>query len=600
MTLLKKPVLDNWNLNDLVHSHKDKHFSNILKSIENDIKRIELLRSELTNDIKNETFLSILKKIESLVEKISIVSGYAQLKYASDTSSNEIAALVTKMDSLSSVIENRLLFFDLWFKKDLSSKKFNSLIKSIPVEYMEYLEHKRLLGKYSLTEKEEKIINILEVTGSNALVKIYDRMTNNLDFFMKFTKGKKRITKKFSNKEKIISFVRSVNPQERIDAYTALLETYKANSGVLGEIYQNLVLQWSDENINLRGFISPISVRNISNNVDDATVNTLLDVCKSNSYIFQEYFIEKAKILGYKKLKRYHLYAPYSNNVKTRSFSYEKAVNLVLKTFESFDPLFMQYAERIFNQQHVDSPIRRGKMSGAFCSTISPKITPYVLLNYDGKLRDVSTMAHEFGHAIHSIAASNLPISVSHAPLPLAETASVFAEMLLNDNLTKSITDQEKKILLAEQIDDMYATILRQSFFTIFEVDAHNLIVNKNATIDEISDIYIQNLKTQFGNSVDISDDFRYEWLYIPHFYHTPFYCYAYSFGNLLVLSLYQIFKNEGKAFVPKYLKILSAGGSKKPEVLLQEAAGIDITKSEFWQQGFNLVSEKINNLRNL
>ncbi len=600
MTLLKKPILDTWNLSDLVQSHKDKHFSSLVGSIDNDVKSIELYRSKLTNNIDNEIFLSILTKIELLIEKLSIVSGYANLKYASDTSSNEIAALVTKMDSLSSIIANKLLFFDLWFKKDLSAKKFNSLIEFIPIEYRNYLIHKRLMGEYSLTENEEKIINIMEVTGPNALVKIYDRMTSNFEFFMKITNGKKRTIKKFSSKEKLMSFVRSANPQERVAAYKALLETYNANSGILGEIYQNLVLQWSDENINLRGFSSPISVRNISNNLDDSTVKTLLDVCKSHSYIFQEYFTEKAKILGYKKLKRYHLYAPYSNVDKPKSFSYEKAIDLVLKTFESFDPIFREYAERIFNQQHIDSQICKGKMGGAFCSTISPKITPYVLMNYDCKLRDVSTMAHELGHAIHSIAASDLPISVFHAPLPLAETASVFAEMLLNDSLSKSITRMEKKILLAEQIDDMYATILRQSFFTIFEIDAHHQIVNKNATIDEISDIYIQNLKNQFGYSVDISNDFRYEWLYIPHFYHTPFYCYAYSFGNLLVLSLYQIFKNEGKSFIPNYLRILSAGGSQKPEDLLREAAGIDITKSSFWKDGFKLLSEKINELKKL
>ncbi len=598
MTLLKKPVLESWNLNDLLKSHKDKQFANLLESIEQDVKEIEILRPELTNNISNETFLSVLTKIETLIEKMSIVSGYAHLKYASDTSSNEIAALVTKMDSLFSLITNRLLFFDLWFKKDLIFKKFNSLMEFVPFEYKDYLKHKRLMGKYSLTEKEEKIINIMEVTGPNALVKIYDRMTNNFEFFMKINKNKKTIIKKFSSKEKLISLVRSADGQQRVAAYKALLETYKTNSGVLGEIYQNLVLQWSHENIHLRGFSSPISVRNISNNLDDKTVNTLLDVCRSNSSIFQEYFVEKAKILGYKKLKRYHLYAPYSNMTKVKSFSYEKAVRLVLNTFESFNPIFREYAERIFNQQHIDSQIRKGKMGGAFCSTISPKITPYVLLNYNGKLRDISTMAHEFGHAIHSMAAGTLPISVSHAPLPLAETASVFAEILLNDNMLKSITDTEKKLFLAEQIDDMYATILRQSFFTIFEIDVHNQILNNNATIDGISDIYIQNLKLQFGNSVDISDDFRYEWLYIPHFYHTPFYCYAYSFGNLLVLSLYQIFKKEGSSFIPRYLKILSAGGSQKPEDLLREAADIDITRPEFWQGGFNLVSEKIKDLK--
>ncbi|HEX6028790.1 MAG TPA: M3 family metallopeptidase, partial [Nitrososphaeraceae archaeon] len=243
--------------------------------------------------------------------------------------------------------------------------------------------------------------------------------------------------------------------------------------------------------------------------------------------------------------------------------------------------------------------IRKSKLGGAFCYTVSPKRTPYVLLNYNGKSRDVSTMAHEFGHAIHSMSASDKPIVVSHAPLPLAETASVFAEMLLNDNLTKKVTSKEQKILIAEQIDDMYATIMRQAYFTMFEIDAHHAIAEENATIDKVSELYLSNLNNQFGSSISLSPDFQWEWVYIPHFYHTPFYCYAYSFGNLLVLSLYQQFKTEGKSFIPKYLKILSAGGSQKTEELLKES-NIDISKAEFWQQGFDLVAKKIQELKDM
>jgi oligoendopeptidase F len=337
----------------------------------------------------------------------------------------------------------------------------------------------------------------------------------------------------------------------------------------------------------------------MSNDIGDEIINTLLHTCKQNSLIFQKYFKLKAKMLGLKKLTRYHLYAPLVTNTKVKKYTYEQAVNLVLNVFESFDPRFREYVALLFTNNHVDSEIRKGKMGGAFCSTITPKITPYVLLNFDGRSRDVSTMAHEFGHAIHSICSKNLPITVSHAPLPLAETASVFAEMLLNEKLVAEAEYSEKSILLSEQIDDMYATIMRQSFFTIFEIEAHNSVTKNNSTIDELSNIYHQNLTKQFGSCMDISEEFQWEWLYIPHFYHTPFYCYAYSFGNLLVLSLFNLYKKEGKSFIPKYLKILSAGGSKKPEHLLNEI-GINISNKSFWQQGFDLVAEKITQLEKL
>jgi oligoendopeptidase F len=192
-----------------------------------------------------------------------------------------------------------------------------------------------------------------------------------------------------------------------------------------------------------------------------------------------------------------------------------------------------------------------------------------------------------------------MPIMVSHAPLPLAETASVFAEMLLNEKLAEKMSGSERRLLLAEQIDDMYATIMRQAYFTIFEVDAHRAIAEDSATIDAVSKLYLDNLKEQFGDSVMVNPDFQWEWVYIPHFYHTPFYTYAYSFGNLLVLSLFRQYKLEGRSFVSKYLGLLSAGGSRKPEELLMEA-GIDISKEQFWQQGFDYVKEMIQQLKTL
>src|ERR671920_603031 len=406
MTLFTKPKIGSWNLTDLIEDPNKSQFQEFLQYLEESVKQLELKRNDLSPKISATDFENLLHLIEDISEKVNIASGYASLRYSADTSSNEAASLVTKMEIMRSNITNRLLFFDLWFKKDIDAQNAQRLINSIPSVYQEYLKHKRLLAKYTLTESEEKIIK-----------------------------------KIFPNKEKMLSLIRSPKLEEREAAYKSLLHVYKKNSGVLGEIYQNLVIQWYDEHISMRGFQSPISARNISNNLDDTTVETLLSVCKRNSVVFQDYFKEKAKMLGIKKLQRYHLYAPLSlKNSEQKKFNYENAVNIVLQTFQDFDPQFRKYTERIFKEQHIDSEIRKSKLGGAFCYTVSPKRTPYVLLNYNGKSRDVSTMAHEFGHAIHSIAASDKPIMVSHAPLPLAETASVFAEMLLNDNLTKKVT----------------------------------------------------------------------------------------------------------------------------------------------------------------
>jgi oligoendopeptidase F len=590
-----------WDITDLVKDPSSEEFSQFLRSIEEQLVQFEGRRQLLRPDISSEEFEGLIHMLESISERVSIASGHAYLSYYADTSSNEASALVIKMEKLVSEISNRMLFFDLWFKKQIDDEYANRLINSIPKAYQEHLRHKRLVAKYSLSEPEEKIINTLEVTGIRALIKIYDKMTSSFEFTMKLRHGRKTIEKKFDNKEKLVSLVRSPDGNRREAAYKSLLQVYKRNSGVLGEIYQNIIMQWRDEAILMRGYRSPISVRNIANNLDDATVEALLAACRNNVAIFHDYFIEKAKLLGRKKLHRYHLYAPISNKASdSKKFTYGKAVETVLDSFGDFDPQFRRLAERVFAERHIDSEIRKAKRGGAFCYSVTPKLTPYVLLNFDGLSRDVSTLAHEFGHAIHSMLASDMPLMVFHAPLPLAETASVFAEMLLNEKMAEKMSKKERRILLAEQIDNLYATIIRQAYFTLFEINAHKAIGENNATIDAVAKIYMDNLKEQFGTAITISPDFEWEWVYIPHFYHTPFYTYAYSFGNLLVLSLYRQYKLEGRSsFVPKYFKILSAGGSRKPEELLMEA-GIDISREEFWQQGFDYVQEMIQQLKAL
>ena len=547
-----------WDLSCLAKNQNSPQFAQKIQDVEKKVKQFEKIKPNLKPNIQSKKFQNILHDLEEISEKISIVAGYAHLSYAANTQSDEATSLVTKMTKLAADIENRTLFFDLWWKKKIDEKNANRLIKDAS-QLSNYLRHKRLMAKYSLSEPEEKIINTLDVTGISALVKLYDKITNTFEYIVTINGKKQKMTR-----EELTSLVRSSNPKTREAAYKTLLGKYFKNKGVLGEIYQNIVLNWKDEGIEIRGFSSPISIRNIGNDVDDKTIDSLLDVCKKNASVFQKFFLQKAKLLGLKKLRRYDLYAPVTSNAKEKNYSYDKSVRLVLDSLWKFSPKLSDFAKEVFVKKHIDSEIRRGKRDGAFCSTISPKIAPYVLVNFTGKIRDVFTLAHELGHAVHSTAASDKSILVLEAPLPLAETASTFSELLLYDNLANEISDEEKRLLLAEKIDDLYATILRQAFFTLFETKIHNQIA-KGTIVDEISKTYVYNLKEQFGSSISLIDDFSLEWSCIPHFYHTPFYCYAYSFGNLLALSLFQRYKIEGGDFVPIYLKILRAGGSQKP-----------------------------------
>ena len=585
-------TLSKWSLDDLLKNPTRSTFDKKLAELNNYARKFEKQKKFLNKKISSKKLLELIHKIEHITEKSSIIGGYASLQYSENTQSDEATSLLTRISQFGSEIENRLLFFDLWWKKQIDEKNARRLIKSSG-EFSQYLEFKRILAKYSLSEPEEKIINTLDVTGASALVKLYDKITNAFVYVVKIDGKKKRM-----NREELTTLVRNKKSKVREAAYKSLFSKYSENKGVTGEIYQNIVLNLKDEGIGMRGFSSPIMIRNIANNVDEKTVKTLLDVCRKNAKVFQKYFKEKAKLLGMKKIRRYDLYAPRKSNIKEKTYSYGKSVKLVLESLDKFSPTLAKYASSVFSQNHVDSELRPGKVSGAFCSTPSPNKTPYVLMNFTGRSRDVFTLSHEIGHAIHSICASKNSILISDASLPLAETASTFSEMLLYDNLSELVSNEERKIMLSEKIDDFYATIGRQSFFTLFEISAHQQIAN-STTVDEISKTYLHNLNEQFGNSVNVSEDFQTEWSCIPHFYHAPFYCYSYAFGNLLSLSLFQRYKKEGSGFASTYTKILSAGGSKKPENLLKEF-GMDITKSRFWQDGFDYIKTQVDELSRL
>ncbi|MDH3676075.1 MAG: M3 family metallopeptidase, partial [Anaerolineae bacterium] len=364
---------------------------------------------------------------------------------------------------------------------------------------------------------------------------------------------------------------------------------------VLAQIYVHRVRDWASENIKLRKISSPIATRNLANDIPDSVVDTLLEVCAERAPLFHRYFKLKAEWLSIPKLRRYDLYAPL-NKSSAKKVAYGDAVDMVLDSLNQFSPTMANHARRVFDDGHIDAEVRPGKRSGAFCASILPELTPWILANFTGEPREVATLAHELGHAIHAMMASEHSVMTFHSALPLAETASVFAEMLLTDRLLAEERDPEvRRDILVEAIDDAYATILRQANFVIFERDAHRIVADGGG-MDDLNQQYRSNLAHQFGDSMDISEDFQLEWICIPHIFHTPFYCYAYSFGQLLALSLYQQYQEIGVDFRPKLHRILTYGGSASPNHILTEA-GIDMADPGFWRSGFRLIERMIGEL---
>ena len=579
-----------WDLADLFPSADSKEMERAFDTLEMNVAAFEKQRDALTAEISQPALLQIIKELEEITKLLHAIGGYAELSFSEDTQDQKAQSLLAKIDQLSAEISNRVMFFDLWWKS-LDEKIASELMKNSG-DYHYWLEEMRHFKPFTLSEPEEKIINIKDVTGTSALITLYDAFTNRYAFHINIDGEEKEMTR-----GELMSLVRQSDADLRARAYQELYRVYGNDGPILGQMYQTRVRDWRNELVTLRGHASPISARNLHNDIPDEIVDTLLDVSQKNAGIFQRFFELKAKLLGMDKLRRYDIYAPVTKSNK--EFAYGAAADLILDSFEQFDPRFAEMAMRVMREKHIDSEVRKGKRSGAFCATITPDLTPWVLVNYQGRSDDVATLAHELGHAIHSMMASDHSIFTQHACLPLAETASTFGEMMLVDRLLAEEKDDSfRRDLLFRQVDDSYATIMRQSFFALFEKTAHQLIVD-GASVDDLSDAYFENLKEQFGKSIEIGDEFRWEWVSIPHIYHTPFYVYAYAFGQLLVLSLYQQYKAEGDAFKPKYMHILSTGGSKAPVDLLSEA-GIDIRNPSFWQGGFDVIAGLVQQLQSL
>jgi oligoendopeptidase F len=588
--MLKSQTLSPWSLEDLFPAQDSPEMEKAFAEIEAQVVGFEKRRPQLNASMASDLFMQVVRELEAINSLGNRIYSFATLQFSADTQNQAAQAFLGRVDQFFAIVQNRILFFSLWWK-ELDEESAMRLMAAAG-DYRYWLEEMRHFKPHTLSEPEEKIVNLKNVTGSAALNNLYDAITNRYVFKLEVDGEVKELTR-----GELMVYARHHDPDLRKRAYQELYRVYGEDGSILGLMYQALVRDWRNEQVELRRFSNPIAARNLFNDIPDEVVDTLLEVCGRNAPLFQRFFKLKAGWLGMEKLRRYDIYAPVAKSDKT--YAFPEAAQMVLASFREFSPQVADLAQRVFELQHVDSEVRKGKRGGAFCLSVTNDLTPWVLLNYQGRADDVAAMAHELGHAIHSMLASHHTQFTFHASLPLAETASTFGEMLLIDRLLMQEGDEAvRRDILFRQMDDSYATILRQAFFALFERQAHDM-VSQNASVDEISAAYLENLKRQFGEAVEVSEEFRWEWVSIPHIYQVPFYVYAYAFGQLLVLSLYRQFKAEGESFKPRYLKILAAGGSEAPAKVLKDAE-IDIHSPKFWQGGFDVIEAMVRQLEAL
>lgn len=576
-----------WLLKDLLPDPVEQAVEEQLSNLEKAVSDLEEMRPNLTGEVSQETFTRATRLLEAINSMMRRLQAYSYLWLSEDTQNEAALNQRDRLDQSMVNFGNRVLFFEIWFK-DLPEPVAKKLISgSGDLRY--FLESIRRFKPYTLSEKEEKLLALKDPNGIDALMSLYEMITNRFTFSLEVDGEKKSLTR-----DQLTSHYYHASAEIRRKAYQELYRVYGENSTVLAQIYSHRVRDWHAEGIELRGYSSPISARNLGNDLPDEVVETLLSVCRKNAPLFQRYFRFKASALGCEKLHRYDIYAPLIKADKKYEFSH--AIQMVQETFQAFSPQMAGLAKRVIDQQHLDSEVRHGKRGGGFCYAVLPELTPWVLVNYNGHPGDVATLAHELGHAVHAMLAKDHSVLSFHASQPLAETASVFAEMMLTDQLLREEQNPAvRRDLLVRVIDDAYATVIRQAYITIFERDAHRMLV-EGKSFDEVADAYHAILSEQFGEAVELSDEFKWEWITIPHIYDSPFYTYSYSFGQLLVLALYQQYRGEGTTFIPRYLKILSYGGSEAPVKILEEA-GLDISAESFWQGGFDVLDNMISEL---
>ncbi len=579
-----------WDLSDLYAGLDDPRIDQDLSEALERAKAFEARwrgKINVAEGVAAAELATAVGELEGLIEPVGKASSYAQLLHAADTSEARHGALLQSVQQRATEIQQRVLFFDLeWM--DVPDEVAERVLADPAIErYRHYLEQQRRYRPHRLSEPEEKIVNELANTGSRAWVRLFDEVIADIEFRVRVAGRLKRL-----NESQVLAMLYALRRQYRRAAAQSLTEGLKQNKRVLSYIVGTMA--WDHQiDDRLRSFPDPMASRNLENEIDGETVAALLSACERAYPVVQRYYRLKGRLLGIDDLKDYDRYAPVARRMPARSFG--QCRRMVVGAFEQFSPQAGQVVGQFFEKRWIDAEVRPGKVGGAFCAMTVPSVHPYVLCNYTKKPRDVMTVAHELGHGLHQYLARDVGYLQAHSPLTLAETASVFGEMLVFERLMDELGDSPAGLaLLCSKIEDTFATVFRQVVMTRFEQLLHGKRRQEGElSCEQVGQLWMEANRPMHGEVVELTEDYSWWWMYIPHFVHSPFYCYAYAFGELLVLALYQMYRQQGADFVPSYLELLSAGGSDSPDRLLARM-GVDVRDEGFWARGLSLIEQMV------
>lgn len=533
-----------------------------------------------------ETVLAGLKEGESILDRANRLFAFAQLGYAADTASDAWRRLVQRIEERLTALQNMTLFFDLEWLAVEDAAAEHVLADPRLAAYRHYLTSARRFKPHTLSEAEEKILNEKELTGMSAWGKLFTEFTSSLRFKVEVDGATREV-----NQGEVLSLMRAPDRDTRRRAFDALFGTLAAHQQVLSFIYDT---RFHDHLISnrLRGYANPMQPRHLANDVDGSAVDAMMTAVEGNFALAHRYWRLKARLLGLPKLELYDQYAPLGETGSRISF--EEARTIILGALERFSPRFSAMAGRFFAERWIDADPRSAKRGGAFCYGSSPTAPPYILMSYNDDLRDVMTLAHELGHGMHDLLASGQSPYTYHPSLPVAETASVFAEMLTFDAMLARLDDPASQLkLLCAKIEDSFATVYRQTVLTRFEQKAYAARTRGRLNGREIGALWLEANAPYYGDGLAMTPGYEHGWSYVPHFINTPFYCYAYSFGELLVQALYGMYRREGATFEPRYADFLATGGGMAPRDQVR-MMGFDMSDPAFWQVGFDEIERRV------
>lgn len=544
----------------------------------------------LSADVLHEA----LKELEAISQEVAKPYSFAELMFAGDTSDPANGAFLQKQSERGTELSVKLMFFELELQKVPEDSIRAILADPRLARYRHYVNQTRIYTPHRLTEPEEIVLEEAANTGVRAWVRLFDEVTSNHVY--KYRAPGSGEEQELSQEE-VVDLLRDPDRAVRQAAADSFTEGIKGMQRVVTFTFNNL-LQDRRVTDRLRKHPFPEHSRHLSNELDKETVDLVISSCRAHYGLVERFYTVKRKILGLDKLTHIDRYAPLFDAVE--QVDWERGKAIVLDSFGGFSDEMRSRAAEFFDESWVDAEPRKGKTGGAFCMYVTPDTHPYVLMSYLNKMDDVMTLAHELGHGVHASLSRAQNYVNFHGTLPLAELASTFGEMLVFERVTADATPKDKIALYAEKIEGIFATVFRQAAMFQFEQAVHAKRREEGElTAEEFGEIWHEKLQEMFGNSIELGEQHKHWWSYISHFFAVPFYVYAYSFGELLALSLYQMAKLDPASFEPKYIELLRLGGSQTPQELMA-TVGVDLNSQAFWDGGFDVIERLVSSFESL